>query len=438
VSAPIIIVESLGKRYRLTHQAERQRYIALRDVIAEKANWLFRGDHTARSAQASHGQPRGEDFWALKNVSFEIRQGDVVGIIGRNGAGKSTLLKIMSRITEPTEGRVTLRGRVASLLEVGTGFHPELTGRENIFLNGAILGMARIEIKRKFDEIVAFAEVEKFLDTPVKRYSSGMYVRLAFAVAAHLEPEILIVDEVLAVGDAEFQKKCLGKIAEVAKGGRTVLFVSHNMAAVKSLTMRGMLLNAGRVLFDGPTEQAVEFYTSFGSRPDPVASVSWGRGAHTAVISARLLDKNEKPTGQYIPGMPLRIAIDLETDGSRSLSLEAFLLDATRTRLGMASLYQFHGEMLPTQTGIYTLILSLEPLWLASGRYSFDVTTSEINSKWDHYVESAVEFEVAYSNPLGLTLDFKQSIGYGSLALLSSPPPRFTNQLDPKVFQLSE
>jgi lipopolysaccharide transport system ATP-binding protein len=203
-----------------------------------------------------------EEFWALKDVNFEVKRGEVVGIIGRNGAGKSTLLKILSRITEPTEGRVEIRGRVASLLEVGTGFHPELTGRENIYLNGAILGMSRAEIRRKFDEIVAFAEIEKFLDTPVKRYSSGMYVRLAFAVAAHLEPEILIVDEVLAVGDAEFQKKCLGKMQDVAGGGRTVLFVSHNMGAVSTLTERCLYLAQGRIAFSGETSQCIEEYLS--------------------------------------------------------------------------------------------------------------------------------------------------------------------------------
>src|SRR5260370_9816503 len=210
----IIKVENLGKRYCLRHRYEHQRYIALRDVIADRFKRLFRARHSARSAT--------EHFWALRGVSFEIKQGTCVGIIGRNGAGKSTLLKILSRITEPTEGRVKLRGRVASLREVGTGFHPELTGRENIYLNGAILGMSKAEIKKKFDEIVAFAETEKFLDTPVKRYSSGMYVRLAFAVAAHLEPEILVVDEVLAVGDAAFQQKCLAKMHDVAKHARTV------------------------------------------------------------------------------------------------------------------------------------------------------------------------------------------------------------------------
>jgi lipopolysaccharide transport system ATP-binding protein len=205
-------------------------------------------------------QMREEEFWALKDVSFEVKQGEVVGIIGRNGAGKSTLLKILSRITEPTKGRVTLRGRVASLLEVGTGFHPELTGRENIFLNGAILGMSKVEIKKKFDEIVAFAEVERFLDTPVKRYSSGMYVRLAFAVAAHLEPEILVVDEVLAVGDAEFQKKCLGKMKDVATGGRTVLFVSHNMGAVRNLCQNGILLEKGHLKDQGEIVRVTDTY----------------------------------------------------------------------------------------------------------------------------------------------------------------------------------
>ena len=228
MSDTIISVENLSKRYVIGHEsAQRERYTALRDVIAREARNFVR-----KAADMFHGRQivqgdETEEIWALRDVSFEVKQGEVVGIIGRNGAGKSTLLKILSRITEPSEGRVRLRGRVGSLLEVGTGFHPELTGRENIYLNGAILGMTHAEIRRKFDEIVAFAEIEKFLDTPVKRYSSGMYVRLAFAVAAHLEPEILIVDEVLAVGDAQFQKKCLAKMGDVAGHGRTVLFVSH-------------------------------------------------------------------------------------------------------------------------------------------------------------------------------------------------------------------
>src|ERR1035437_183533 len=244
MSEPAIQVENLGKRYRLRHQQQGgMRYKALRDVLADGTKSVTRRlwstisalRNVSVSASQNVSVSRTEDFWALKDVSFQVRQGETLGIIGRNGAGKSTLLKILSRITEPTEGRVRIKGRVASLLEVGTGFHPELTGRENIFLNGAILGMTRAEIRRKFDEIVAFAEVEKFIDTPVKRYSSGMYVRLAFAVAAHLDPQILIVDEVLAVGDVVFQEKCLGKMKEVSRSeGRTVLFVSHNMGAIQS------------------------------------------------------------------------------------------------------------------------------------------------------------------------------------------------------------
>jgi len=255
----IITVEKLGKRYRLGAGSSGQRYTALRDVITDKAKSLFRRNGPTSDLRP----PTSDQFWALKDISFEVDQGEVIGIIGRNGAGKSTLLKILSRITEPTEGRVRLRGRVASLLEVGTGFHPELTGRENVFLNGAILGMTRAEIKAKFDEIVAFAEVEKFLDTPVKRYSSGMYVRLAFAVAAHLEPEILMVDEVLAVGDAEFQKKCLGKMKDVAAGeGRTVLFVSHNMAAVQALCQTALFLHEGKVVLRASASETVQCYLS--------------------------------------------------------------------------------------------------------------------------------------------------------------------------------
>ena len=372
-------------------------------------------------------QPINEEFWALKDVSFEIKRGDVIGIIGRNGAGKSTLLKVLSRITEPSAGRVILRGRVASLLEVGTGFHPELSGRENIYLNGAILGMGRNEIRKRFDEIVAFAEVEKFLDTPVKRYSSGMYVRLAFAVAAHLEPEILVVDEVLAVGDAEFQKKCLGKMRDVSRGGRTVIFVSHNMAAVKSLTLRGVVLSGGQLVFNGSTEKAIEFYANSHSRPNPAPRVAaWGRGRHTTIRSARLCDVDGRTTYHYQPGKPLRLEVVFDTDGLRGLSIEAFLLDAAMVRVGLTSIYQFHGQSLPVSSGLYSCLLTLAPLWLASGRYSFDITTSLVNSDWDHYVEAAVEFEVPFSNPHALSWDFKQSYGYGAVAVLCDSPPVFT------------
>jgi len=251
----MIHVENIGKRYRLGKTIHHD---TLRDAIM----------HCVRNGRKSRHpthERHEEDFWAIRNLSFDVAMGEVVGIIGSNGAGKSTLLKILSRITPPSEGQIRLRGRVASLLEVGTGFHPELSGRENIYMNGAILGMTRQEIRSKFDEIVAFAEIEKFLDTPVKRYSSGMYVRLAFAVAAHLEPEILLVDEVLAVGDSVFQKKCLGKITEVATGGRTVLFVSHNLAAVQHLTSRSILLADGRLVADEETARVVATYLSSGN-----------------------------------------------------------------------------------------------------------------------------------------------------------------------------
>jgi lipopolysaccharide transport system ATP-binding protein len=246
-----IRVEGIGKRYRLGTPVLR--YQTLRDKVSE-----------AFGASGRGGQQEEEFVWALRDVSFEVRSGQVLGVIGRNGAGKSTLLKILSRVTDPSEGFAEIHGRVGSLLEVGTGFHPELTGRENIFLNGAILGMRRAEIARKFDEIVAFSDVEKFIDTPVKRYSSGMYLRLAFAVAAHLEPEILVVDEVLAVGDAEFQRKCLGKMSDVASQGRTVLFVSHNMSAILRLTEETLVIDQGRLVLRAPTPQAVDVYLSNG------------------------------------------------------------------------------------------------------------------------------------------------------------------------------
>jgi len=253
----VIKVENLSKVYIIGHQ-KQDRYQTFRESLRHTARGLYQ--RMRHPLSLNREQVDMEEFWALKDVSFEVKQGDRIGIIGRNGAGKSTLLKILSRITEPTTGRINIRGRVASLLEVGTGFHPELTGRENIFLNGAILGMGRREIKNKFDEIIAFAEVEKFLDTPVKRYSSGMYVRLAFAVAAHLEPELLLVDEVLAVGDINFQKKCLGKMEDAANNGRTILFVSHNMGAIQSLCNKAVLLKKGSIKKEGGVQEVVQSY----------------------------------------------------------------------------------------------------------------------------------------------------------------------------------
>jgi lipopolysaccharide transport system ATP-binding protein len=319
MSDPIITVESLSKRYLVGHLSDqRGRYTTLRDVIARGVREFTRkAANMARGQQVIQGDEV-EEFWALKDVSFEVERGEVLGIIGRNGAGKSTLLKILSRITDPTEGRIVLRGRVASLLEVGTGFHQELTGRENIFLNGAILGMTQREIRKKFDEIVAFAEVDRFLDTPVKRYSSGMYVRLAFAVAAHLEPEILVVDEVLAVGDAEFQKKSLGKMSEVARDGRTVLFVSHNMGAVKALCSRAIVLANGKIIKSAPAAQAVETYLqSSTAHPEGGSEWNWNNSevlgdATIGITKVGLIGSNGQPVMEVRSDEDFQIKIQYE------------------------------------------------------------------------------------------------------------------------------
>jgi lipopolysaccharide transport system ATP-binding protein len=285
-----IKIEHLSKKYLIQHQSGHQRsnYKALRDVLAEAAQSALK--RLSRRSSHTNGSPGVEEFWALRDISLEIKRGDAVAIIGRNGAGKSTLLKILSRITSPTTGKIELNGRVASLLEVGTGFHPELTGRENIFLNGAIIGMTRAEIRRQFDAIVAFADVEKFLDTPVKRYSSGMYVRLAFAVAAHLDSEILIVDEVLAVGDAEFQKKCLGKMNEVHRSNRTVIFVSHNMAAIQQLCTTGVLLEKGSIVANDRIDKVVNQYLKGASRLESKVNLEsahrpWGKDDRIGLVS---------------------------------------------------------------------------------------------------------------------------------------------------------
>jgi lipopolysaccharide transport system ATP-binding protein len=302
-----IKVENLGKKYILSHQ-NSEKYLSFRDVITNSTKKIFKPN------QLKSNQ---EEFWALQNLNFDIKQGDRLGIIGRNGAGKSTLLKILSRITEPTTGQVKIKGRVASLLEVGTGFHPELTGRENIYLNGAILGMSKWEIKKKFDEIVAFAEVEKFLDTPVKRYSSGMYVRLAFAVAAHLEPEILIVDEVLAVGDAQFQKKCLGRMEEVGKEGRTVLFVSHNMSVIQSLCSKIIYLKNGTL--DYHSENIIEGIKKY-NYTENISSTSWQPETkvnfknYLWLNSIRLVSRDGKTSERQISRVNDELYVEIDFD----------------------------------------------------------------------------------------------------------------------------
>lgn len=313
MSLPAIHVDQLSKQYRLG-AAQDPAYHTLRDQISEfcSSSWrkLWRRGKPKLAASTE------TSFWALNDVSFDVQHGEVVGVVGRNGAGKSTFLKILSRITEPTSGRVELRGRVGSLLEVGTGFHPELTGRENIYLNGAILGMRRFEIKRKFDDIVEFAEIGRFLDTPVKRYSSGMYVRLAFAVASYLDPEVLIVDEVLAVGDAQFQKKCLGRMNEVHREGRTVLFVSHNMAAVRSLCTRAVLLERGEVALDASTAEVVDRYLQVGQAtestrdiPEDAERISNGQAR---IRRVSLSNVEQQPTSQFYLGQPFRVTFECD------------------------------------------------------------------------------------------------------------------------------
>jgi len=332
-----IQAEGISKQYRL---GARERYRTLRDAVTDALRHPFRRNQESGTQANS--------FWALKDVSFEVKHGEVIGIIGRNGAGKSTLLKILSRITEPTSGTVKILGRVASLLEVGTGFHPELTGRDNIYLNGAILGMKKAEIRRKFDEIVAFAEVEKFIDTPVKHYSSGMYVRLAFAVAAHLEPEILVVDEVLAVGDAEFQKKCLGKMENVARQGRTILLVSHNMASITGLCSSAILMSKGQVVFSGASEKAVELYMgAFGGDACWTATAPEATKAEPLSIrSIQLLGNDGRVKGKFETGQDLDFRITCKfSQGISSVLFVVIIKTITGTPIFHISQY-LSGEIL--------------------------------------------------------------------------------------------
>jgi lipopolysaccharide transport system ATP-binding protein len=396
----IISVQNLSKRYMLgREQGQRERYVALRDVIMGKARGLARSGRDFLGRQSAPAQAQNEEFWALKNVSFDVRRGEVIGIIGRNGAGKSTLLKVLSRITDPTAGRVELRGRVASLLEVGTGFHPELTGRENIYLNGAILGMAQAEVRRKFDEIVAFAEVERFLDTPVKRYSSGMYVRLAFSVAAHLEPEILIVDEVLAVGDAEFQKKCLGKMDEVSRqGGRTVIFVSHNMGVIANMCPTTIWLEKGRAHMTGASRKIVNEYLSKGVSTEDKVLQLVGKPRSPGMHDDRLrIESVEWLTP--IPlrhGEPVEVLIRFRTrapvaevsigigfsglDGKRLLTYDTDFASTRRADI--------------SSPGLHKVLMRIDSLPLAPDLYSLDVGSRSSYRHGLDYVSACAQIEV--------------------------------------------
>lgn len=395
---PAIRTDNLGKRYRLRHEGRRG-YRTLRESLSELAGAPFRAWH--------RGGPTGaEDFWALQGVSFAVQPGEVIGVIGRNGAGKSTLLKILSRITKPSTGQAVLRGRVASLLEVGTGFHPELTGRENVYLSGSILGMSRREIRSQFDEIAAFAEVDRFLDTPVKRYSSGMYVRLAFAVAAHLQPEILLVDEVLAVGDAAFQKKCLGKMTDVARGGKTVLFVSHNMSAVQQLCPHCFLFEAGRLALSGATEQVVAGYLRDASSAadgcfDLSEHPSRARGHRSILRKLILRGGSGHATTTFHPEDAFEVELVLEAAAPiRAPRVAVAVEDALGRRITTAASY-FHDQPLAEIEGRCRVRCRLERLGLGSGRYLVSVSIGDRYTGLLDSLDCAAWFEVVWNNNYG-------------------------------------
>jgi lipopolysaccharide transport system ATP-binding protein len=392
---PIISVDGLGKRYDLRAPAAKSGL--LRDTLgAFVRNPLKALQRTAEGSQ---------EFWAVRDMSFTIKQGEIVGIIGRNGAGKSTLLKMLSRITDPTAGRITLRGRVASLLEVGTGFHPDLTGRENIFLNGAILGMTRAEIRHRLDEIIAFAEVEKFVDTPVKRYSSGMYVRLAFAVAAHLDPEILIIDEVLAVGDAAFQRKCLGKLQSATRDeGRTILFVSHNLAAVRQLCTRALVLQSGRLVADAPPVEAIGAYMKLMPRSGETAAYRHIAGDGRARIKSIELSAAEGVEPVYSIFEPVSMSLHFETKPDAG-PLEFFILLYGDDGECLAASFQrdttdFHR---PAGAGGTVTVKFKNPF--APGRYLVSAGIFDASRQFLDWVEFAEGFQVESSFSDGRAFD---------------------------------
>ncbi len=388
----VISVENLSKKYVIPRQ-QKERSANLREVLTLGAKRIANQFRNIEESDPYH-----EIFWALKDVSFDIQQGDRVGIIGRNGAGKSTLLKILSRITEPASGRIKISGRVSSLLEVGTGFHPELTGRENVFLNGAILGMSKAEIKRKFDEIVAFAEVDQFLDTPVKRYSSGMYVRLAFSVAAHLEPEILIVDEVLAVGDAQFQRKCMGKMESVGNEGRTILFVSHNTASVKTLCSKGIVLNKGEMSYYGEIESAVNHY--HGQVNMNKNQISWD-------VDDIDTPGNDNISMKSVSVMPVKGTV-IDIDSGIEITTEFINKKANRSLDLTLKLFTIDGICLfatgivlssneDSKIGCYSTRVEIPAHLLNSGIYKFTLIFGESQKYVIYKAEDIISFEVEHT-----------------------------------------
>ncbi|MBZ5857986.1 ABC transporter ATP-binding protein [Flavihumibacter profundi] len=402
MSSSIITVENLSKKFIINHEAP-ERYTALRDVISKKMRFAFSNNKSKNQFKDFK-----EDFWALRNISFNIEQGDRLGIIGRNGAGKSTLLKVLSRITDPTEGCIRIRGRVASLLEVGTGFHPELSGRENIYLNGAILGMTRAEIRSKFDEIVAFAEVEKFLDTPVKRYSSGMYVRLAFAVAAHLEPEVLIVDEVLAVGDAQFQKKCLGKMEEISsKGGRTVIFVSHNMGVVNALCNKGIFLKQGGLVFSGTADEAVSRYLRDNNKEDEYFNKEKGKDVY--LVKAILVNEENLKQVEFSYTQKIRIKCSIESIDKKYFDIGVAVLDNYKNKV-FTSIHHINESN--TRNSFIDVICEIPQKFLAPGDYSLDIALFNERVYSYEYISDILPFRIIDN---GSPMAAYQGVRYGNV-----------------------
>jgi len=402
-----ISVNNLGKQYRIGAAETRFRYNMLRDVLMDT---FYAPIRLAKALVGKSDRRTNQNFvWALKDVSFDLEEGQVLGIVGRNGAGKSTLLKLLSRVTEPTEGTVSVRGRVGSLLEVGTGFHPELTGRENIYMNGAILGMKRAEIDSKFDQIVDFSEVTQFIDTPVKRYSSGMYLRLAFAVAAHLEPEILVVDEVLAVGDAEFQKKCLGKMGDVAQQGRTILFVSHNMSAILRLTQEAIVLNKGHLLMRGPTQEAVDFYLSSGQAQagervwdaDEVPASS----APFRPCSLRVKDRRGKVVDTVRSTEPVMVEFEYRLDAHVTGLRVGFYLNTMRGEYVLTSFDTDEPKLFEKfdsrKAGRYISRAEIPADVFNEGRYGLGVNASSFGVRRYFMDENALAFNVDISGAPG-------------------------------------